>query len=88
MDTPLDGPPGTDVIVHDGRFESWFPSAYDKGLNAGKYILQIGILPDQAELLGPGNAWLSGPGVTTEPNGQKSYQQEGEIDLPSLPAHK
>ncbi|ADU63421.1 MAG: hypothetical protein KUA35_10295 [Pseudodesulfovibrio sp.] len=86
LDTAMD-PAKWDVIVTDGRFQSWFPSAYEKGLVAGIYILQIGVLPRQNSVLGPNNAWLSGPGVAVAANGNKTFTTEVEVDLPALPAH-
>ncbi|MGE4293928.1 MAG: hypothetical protein AB7E32_17185 [Desulfovibrio sp.] len=76
-----------DVVVQDGKFESWFPTAYEKGVKAGKYMLQIGVLPDQEELLGPKNSWLKGPEVVTETNGHHTYAPESELALPDIPAH-
>lgn len=75
-DAPLK-PDAWDVVVQGGAFESWFPTAYEKGLKQGLYILQIGILPNQVELLGPDNSWVDGSGAV-----------ENEVDLPEIAAHE
>jgi hypothetical protein len=87
IDAPLDYPESMDVVVSAGTFQSWFPTAYEKGVKAGKYILQIGVLPDQEDILGPKNSWLKGPEVVTETNGHHTYAPESELALPDIPAH-
>ena len=80
-------PESWSVVVQAGRFESWFPAAYEKGLPTGRYILQIAVLPNQEELLGPKNNRLAGPAVTEDGTG-KCYVWEIPVDVPELPEHK
>ena len=87
MDTPMNEEEW-DVVVQNGAFTSWFPDVYEKGLAGGKYIIQIGVLPNQQDLLGPQNAWLTGPDVTTDRNGHKSFVWESTMVVPDLPGHK
>ncbi len=86
-DAPLDYPESFDVTVKGGTFASWFPTVYEKGITAGKYTLQIGTPPGQDALLGPQNAWLSGPDVKRESNGLKTLAWEISVSVPDLPGH-
>jgi hypothetical protein len=86
-DAPINYPEEFDVVVQGGGFTSWFPTAYEKGLPAGRYILQIAVLPNQEELLGPKNSSLTGPAVTEDGTG-KCYVWETTVDAPELKGHK
>jgi|GEM_PF-4819763 len=87
-DAPLDYPASMDVVVKDGRFASWFPGVYKNGLRAGRYGLQIGVLPNQDRVLGIKNAALEGPGVVREPDGSKSFAWEKVVVLPDITAQR
>lgn len=77
-----------DVVVQNGQFACWFPSPFEKGLKTGKYVVSIGLLPDQKTILGPKNERISGPGVTVEPNGQKGFVARREVVLPDMQPHE
>lgn len=84
MDVPMDYPTSVAVVVKDGRFTSWFPSATKNGLKAGTYGLQIVVAPNQDRVLGVKNAGLAGPGVVRESDGSKSYVWETTVNLPDI----
>lgn len=85
-DAPIN-PRQWDVVVQDGRFQSWFPTVYEKGLKAGQYVLTFSVLPGQDPVLGLKNKRLSGQGVEVWADGQRVFSEKTPIDLPDLPPH-
>lgn len=80
---------GIDVLVSGGAVTAWFPGAYEKGLAAGEYLIQVGIPAYQPEnALGENNSLLEGEDVETLANGVRTYSTTFPLFLKAdLPPH-